>query len=616
MKRWFRLRIPGRKTKILLGVALTVALTLALFNWNWLRPSLERHLSEKSQRAVKIGDLEVELGFSFEPTVRLRSVYIENAPWADTKHPLVVAGEACFTLPLKTLWDQRGVVSKFVLKDAEVDLERLPDGLRNWRLREPDYRGPPRYIVLAVETHRTSIRYAHRGIDLDVVGKSTRATQAEPGGEPGAQSDPALSTRIDFDGKYRGAAFAGAVLTSDLLTIQETGRSFALRGHVTSGRTRLDADGTFADLLKLSAIDAKLRIAGPSLVKLQPFVDLHLDSPPYHADARLRKNGNNYAVEQLRAKIGATDIAGELSYRGDKGGEESERPLLRATLRSESADLADLDVLGQPAAKEAGSERMFPRIALGAERVNAIDAHVSIVARKFKSAAMPMLESLTFTADLDHGILNVKPIDLGLAGGHATGAITLDAKREPPSSQMAIGFNGMRLEQLLPTLASTGVSSGSVSANVQLSGRGNSIAAIVGSATGSMSLKMVGGRISNLLDAKLGLNFGKILRLTISGDRTIVVHCAQIAFDFSNGLGKSRAILLDTEQTRIDGNGTMNLREETLDVLLYPTQKNPGLFSLRSAIRVQGALKHPVFVLDENAGPRAVAHPAADCAVR
>ena len=152
------------------------------------------------------------------------------------------------------------------------------------------------------------------------------------------------------------------------------------------------------------------------------------------------------------------------------------------------------------------------------------------------------------------------------------------------------------------------MSSGSVSANVQLSGRGNSIAAIAGNATGSMSLNMVGGRISNLLDAKLGLNLGKMLRLTISGDRAIDVHCAAIAFDFNNGLGKSRAILLDTEQTRIEGNGTMNLRDETLDVLLDPTQKNPGLFSLHSAIRVKGPLKHPVFALDKNAGPRTAAH--------
>ena len=593
--------------KILLGVVLAVALTLALFDWNWLRPSLERHLSGKSQRAVKIGDLEVELGFSFEPTVRLRRVYIENAPWADSKRPLAVAGEASFTFALKTLWDERRVVSRIVLRDAEVDLEWLPDGLRNWRLREPDYRGPGRYKVLTLETQRTRIRFARPGIDLDIVGTSTRATPEEPSGETVAQPDPGLSSRIDFEGTYRGAAFAGAVLTSDLLTLQETGRPFPLRGHVTSGKTRIDAEGTFADVVKLSMIDAKLRIAGPSLAALQPFVDLHFASRPYRADARLRKNGNNYAFEQLHAKIGATDVAGELSYRSDSGGEAGGRPVLRAALRSDSADLADLGVTGRPAAKEAGSERMFPRSALGAERIKSTDAHVSVTARKLKSAAMPALESLKFSADLDDGILNVKAIDLGVAGGHAIGAISFDAQREPASSQVALEVRGIRLEQLLPTLEANGVSSGAVTASVQLSGRGNSIAAIAGNATGSMSLNMAGGRISNLLDARLGLNLGKMLRLKIGGDRAIDIHCAAIAFQFNNGIGKSRAILLDTEQTRIDGNGTMNLRDETLDVLLEPTQKKPGLFSLHSAIRVQGPLKHPVFALDKNAGPRAAA---------
>jgi uncharacterized protein involved in outer membrane biogenesis len=603
MKRRFRLQWLGRKTKILLGVGLAVALTLALFDWNWLRPSLERHLSEKSRRAVRIGDLAVEVGFSFEPTVRLRGVYIENAPWADTKRPLAVAGEVSFTLALKTLWDERLVVSRIVLKDAEVDLERLADGLRNWRLREPDYRGPGRFKVLAIETHRSRIRFAHRGIELDVVGNSTTAESVERGAQP----DPTLSTKIDFDGKFRGTAFAGAVLTSDLLTIQETGRTFALRGHASSGNTRIYADGTFADLLKLSTIDAKLRITGASLAKLQPFVDLDLASRPFQADARLRKNDNHYAVEQLRAKIGATDIAGELTYHGDRDGEEHGRPVLRATLRSESADLADFDAVGSPAAEQAGSERLLARSTLGVERLQAIDAHVSIIARRLRSAAVPALESLKFTADLDDGILNVKPIAFGLAGGHAIGAITLDAKRVPPSSQMALDFRGMQLDQLLPTLASKGVSSGSVKANVQLSGRGNSLSAIAGSATGSMSLQMVEARISNLLDAKLGQDFGKVLRLIISGDHAIVVHCAAIAFDFENGLGKSRAILFDTEQTRIDGNGTLNLRDETLDLLLDPTQKKPGAISLHSAIRVQGALKHPVFALDGNAGPRMVA---------
>jgi hypothetical protein len=44
------------------------------------------------------------------------------------------------------------------------------------------------------------------------------------------------------------------------------------------------------------------------------------------------------------------------------------------------------------------------------------------------------------------------------------------------------------------------------------------------------------------MDAKLGLNAGKILRLLITGDRAIGINSAAVAFDFEKGLGKSKAM--------------------------------------------------------------------------
>ena len=81
------LRFPkfGRTADVLLGLLAVVAVVAALFDWNWLRHPLERYLVERSHREVRIGDLHVDVGFSLEPTVRLRDVYVENAPWADKR---------------------------------------------------------------------------------------------------------------------------------------------------------------------------------------------------------------------------------------------------------------------------------------------------------------------------------------------------------------------------------------------------------------------------------------------------------------------------------------------------------------------------------------------------
>ena len=148
-----------------IGVAL-VALLWA-FDWNWFRPRLEHYLAEKSQRSVRIGDLHLSLSAAFDPTLRLRGVRIENAPWADAR-PFIDAGELRATFLLSSLIDKRPVISRLVVIDADIDLERQVDGLRNWRLIHPDDRGPTRVRLMSIEAIRSKIRFAHRALEIDV----------------------------------------------------------------------------------------------------------------------------------------------------------------------------------------------------------------------------------------------------------------------------------------------------------------------------------------------------------------------------------------------------------------------------------------------------------------
>ena len=124
-----------------------------------------------------------------------------------------------------------------------------------------------------------------------------------------------------------------------------------------------------------------------------------------------------------------------------------------------------------------------------------------------------------------------------------------------------------------------------------LAGQGGSIAAMLGGASGSMSVRMDKGSMSNLADAKLGMNIGKVLGLWVRGDRDIAINCAVMAFDVRGGTGKSRAIVLDTEQTRVEGTGTVDLREERWDFMLHPRPKNPGLLTKSVSLRAHGTFR-------------------------
>ncbi len=611
----FRFPKLGRTTGLFLGLVAVLGVGVVLFDWNWFRHPIERYLIDRSHREVRIGDLHVDLGFSLEPTVRVRDVHIENAPWA-SKEPAAVVGEASFTFSLRSLWEGRPVISRLVLIDADVQLERHADGLRNWRLRNPDDRGPGRVKVLRIEPHRTKIRFIRGDIDLDVV---VAASEAAASARPPDELHP---TRIDFKGAFGGTQFSGEALTGARLTFLETGESFPVRGHASAGKSRLDVDGTVADLFRPSAINAKVRLAGPSLSNLPPFLRISLPaSRPYEFEARVRRVERDTSFQEVRGRIGNTAVAGDFSVDLSKA-----RPMLQAALRSESADLADLGLLvgvghspdkaadrkgaardeAGPARKDSRPddakprtpERLFSDQTFNGERLKTLDAHVTLDVGMLKAAELPELESVRVTADLDDGVLVMKPVNIGLAGGHVVGLFTFDGRQKALSSHAKVDFQNMRIEKLLGRLPKGAESTGQIEGHFDLKGRGDSVAKILASSSGSMAVSMAGGGISNLLDAKLGLNRGKILRLSITGDRAIGIHSAVVAFDFEKGLGKSKTILLDTDQTRTEGAGIIDLRDETVDVLLTPHPKKPGLFSMNSNIRVHGPIRQPEFSVE------------------
>ena len=241
---------------------------------------------------MRIGDLHVSLSASLDPTLRLRRVQIDNAAWAHSR-PFIDAGELQATFLLSSLIDRRPVISRLVLIDADVDLERQADGLRNWRLIRPDDRGPTRVRLMSIEAIRSKIRFAHRGLDLDV------QTAASPVESPQAP----FTTRVVFEGTYREAPFAGEVVTGPELTFLETGLSFPLRGHAVSSGARLEVDGEATDLFELAGIDANVTLRSPSLAPLTPMLGKLPAAPPLELGGRLTKKVDAISMPDLNAKL-------------------------------------------------------------------------------------------------------------------------------------------------------------------------------------------------------------------------------------------------------------------------------------------------------------------------
>ncbi len=580
-RRWVRIVVAF--AAILVAVAL-------LQPW-WLAPVVAHRFAAASGRSVEVDRLWFGLTARLEPVLHARGVRIANAPWADTARPLADVDEATAIFAWRSLVDDHTVLRMLVLRRGRVDLERQADGRRNWRLRHPDDRGPGRVRIMALRADNADVRFVDGGVDLVV---EATARPADAGG------DPALPMRIEARGAWRGIDFAAGLLSGDELTFLGSGRSFRLRGHLEAGGARLEIDGRAADVGDLdddASIDAELALAAPSLAPFRAVLGPgHEEARPLRVAGHLRAADRNFTLSALKASVGRTDLAGEVSI-----ARRDDRRVIDAQLHSDSTHVADLLWLvgrgdAAPGRKASGPDAP-------ADRWRGTEGTVRFDARRVHAAAFADLQGLRLTAALADGRLKLSGIDLGVAQGHATGEATVDLNRSPPQTDAVLGVSGIRLEALWRNQSPAKRVTGLLQARARVRFAGSSADALMASLSGDVDAALLDGTISSLLDAEMGLQGGKIVRSLIGGSQALAIRCAHAALVVKRGVATVRTLLIETERTRTTGGGTVDLADRTLDVVLTPQALQGGLFVLDRSIRLRGPLLKPSHALVDRAAP-------------
>jgi AsmA family protein len=341
------------------------------------------------------------------------------------------------------------------------------------------------------------------------------------------------------------------------------------------------------------------------------------ETPSYSVRGHVSKSGEVWQVRNLAGRLGNSDLSGELSL--DR---ERDVPQLAGHLMSKWLDFNDLaplvgmeDKPRGPAAESRQSfsgakaarpprdpgRKVLPQTALDLARLKAMNADVSYTAARVTNVRQLPLERVAVRARLKDGVLRLDPMNLGMAGGTLTGRLRIDSHANPAVGEAHLNARSMELNKLMRNEQLIKSSFGKIHGDFDLSGRGNSAAQMLGSASGSVSLLMGPGQISNLLLEVAGLDGGEILKFLLGGDRNVPVRCAATAFDVTKGVMTSRAVVLDTADTVIWGDGHVNFASEALDLYFRPYPKDASILSLRAPIKVQGTLGAPQAGPDKSA---------------
>lgn len=605
-------RRPSRRRPILLAVlaalAILLALLVALWDWNWFRGPVERMVQARTGREFRIGRLDVDLGRV--ATIRGDDLTLANAAWS--RQPLMARAKRA-EIDLRPWPLLRGEVRipEIRLDRPEVWLEAgNGDHPGNWVFGQGAGGGRlPAMGRLRVEQGRLRFVDAASRTDIDVDIHSL----------PAAGRDPAAPIAVAGQGRWRGNPFALEGSTASPLELSQTDHPFRIDLRGNAGPTRAHVRGTLTNPFQFRVFDLQMTLDGQDMQDLYPLIGVAIPpTPPYHLEGRLKRDNETWRYEDFSGRAGDSDLSG--TARIDTGGE---RPLLTAELVSRRLDFDDLaGFIGAPprtdageaanpeqkrlAAERAAKPRVLPDTPYNLSKLRAMDAKVHWKAHRIDAPSLP-LDDMDVRLTLENGLLELDPLDFGVAGGDIRANVRMDARRAAITTQLRASLRKLQFGRLFPDAKLAREASGAIGGEIDLTGDGNSIAAMLGSSDGNVAIGMGRGRVSNLVMELAGLDVAETLKYLLGKDRSIPLRCAFADFGVRDGRMRSRAFAFDTTDTIILGEGTVDLKDESLDLLLRPRPKDRSILAFRSPLRIGGTFKDPSFRPDAKAlGARGV----------
>lgn len=584
----------------ILGVVVALILLLiALWDWNWFRGPVERAVEARTGREFHLGHLDVDLGRV--TTIRGDDITLANADWSKTPR-MAAMDRAEIDVRFWPLLVGKVQIPEIRLAKPDLLLETgTKEHPGNWVFKESGGDGTlPALGRLRITDGQLKFVDAAGKTDIDVSVNSL----------PVKKADDAAPIAIEGKGRWQGNPFTLRGSTASPLELSQTEHPFRIDLRGSAGATRAHVRGTLTNPFQFRVFDLQMALSGQDMEDLYPLLGLAIPStPPYQLDGRLQRENDVWRYLDFKGRAGDSDLAGDVEV-----DTAPERPLLHAELVSKRLDFDDLaGFVGAPPKTDAGetanaeqkaeaakikaSGKVLPTKPYDLSKLRSMDAEVHWRAQRINAPSLP-LDDMDATLSLHDGLLELHPLNFGVAGGDIRSNIRMDARKPQIATRLQAQIRGLHLGQLFPDAKLAQQAEGAIGGNVELSGTGNSIAQMLGSSDGTLGVAMGRGHIGNLIMELAGLDVTESIKFLITKDKQIPLRCAFADFGVRDGLMTSRSLAVDTTDTIILGEGTINLKDEKLDLLLKPRPKDRSILTFRSPLRIGGTFADPSFFPD------------------
>lgn len=619
-------RASMQRHKVITGIiALFLTLVIVLvgliiFSEPIIKSLTKRTGGEKLGRELVIeGDFKIDWRWGYTK-VRAEKIRLFNAPGYPEANMMTIERLDFSLKPLKLL---SGTLEfgDIILDRPHLVLEKKSAEDNNWTfpflsdakllseaaLAENRYDFPV-FKSLELKSGHFIYRDALKGMNLDLKLDSVSGQGGDKNAsQTSINATPDKAFTVLGTGTMQGKKFLVEAKGGALETLRDSSQDYPLTLKIIMGSTKVVVDGTFKDPINLTGVNASLNITGHNMADLFYLTAIPLPiTPPYVLAGHLSKMDKIWRYENFNGKVGGSDLAGDLSY-----DTSSERGFLKANLISNTIDIHDLGGFiglvpsGKNAAPEqqkaaAGNKsnpKLIPDVPLKLERLRATDLDVTLKAVKIVAPNLPF-KGMEIRFNLKDGVLKLDPFYVVLADGKIDGKIEIDANKNVPPMKMNLGLHKLSLGQFFSNTRFAKTTEGFFGGKLNLAGTGSSLADVLATSNGEVTIIMSGGKISLLLIEASDLDIAQALPLLLGKDKSTKIRCGVTDFDVKDGILTSKAVILDTNDSLLVGKVNINLRKELISAKLDAKPKDSSIFAAQIPITLSGQFKSPSVGLD------------------
>lgn len=619
-----------------------------------MRAPLERSLTQLAGVPVALGraDARFLLKLFWRPRLEVAALTVGAAPGPAA--PYLLSAE---NLRLSWLWSDAWPwwLGRAGLRLQSLDASRLDlyllrgaDGLATWQvggigrpLGSRDAAAAARHDPVPLIN---TLTVGAGRIVLDDQPLATRIVATVEGSEgaPNGSATTASGWRAQVDGQWKSLPLVLDIVTAGALPLLEgqtdphaAAASVALRVKGRVNATQLLFDGHAGALLDARRLSGELKLAGPSLATVGVPLGLTLPhTPPFELEGHLAHDGTVWQLLARRASVGKSRLGGDFKF-----DTHPVPPELSGRLTGTRLALADLGpaigapIRGSAAADPAPrSDRVLPqrRFDLASLRAMNADLALAIDELDFGTDALAPLRGLSGRLVLVGGRLELQQLKAVVAGGSLSGTSAYDASVLPARWTARMRFAGVDVAGWLrrsqtpqaaaaPPAAPTQAAklaqerkrarkggdqvarnyiTGVFEADFDVRGSGPSTSEILSTLDGKAEMTLREGTLSHLITEAAGLDLAQGLGVFLRGDRPLPLRCARVRATAHNGLVRTTSGVIDNADSTLRLAGELNLKDESLALVVRALPKDFSPLTLRTPLTVHGTLARPVIGVD------------------